>query len=95
MHEINRFSFENASEIVRIKVSIDDDGFYHISKDTFLDKGKVNVSTGLPILTAVRLDIHGNMDQQAYINWLSNALFNCAFTKTERLTEKQWMMGEG
>jgi len=95
MKEISRFSFENSSSIIRDTVLLDDDGFYHINQQVFCDKGKVDAKTGLPIPTTSREDIHGKMDQQEYINWLSKALFMSEFTTTLRPIEKQWMIGEG
>ena len=93
MKEIDRFSFENHLSITRNTVFLDDDGFYHINQQVFCDKGKIDAKTGLPIPTTSREDIHGNMDQKAYIGWLTNCLFNCAFVTADRITEKQWMMG--
>jgi hypothetical protein len=38
----------------------------------------------------IRSDIHGSMDKTAYINWLSNALFNASYENANK-AERKWL----
>lgn len=93
MKEINRFSFAHSDSLERYIVFQDEEGFYHINRYLICDPEKRDPSTLDRIVTAFRDDIHSRMNENTYINWLTNVLFNRAFVAADS-TERKWLMGE-
>jgi hypothetical protein len=89
MNEINRFVF-HVKEFgffllphdVQTIVTQDDEGLYHIHTRTIYKDGSGSKD--------FQRDIHGTMDKDAYIAWLSNALFNASHSQAEG-ENKTWL----
>jgi hypothetical protein len=90
MKEINRFSIRSRDTVVRTIVRLSNVGTYHIDQFIYEYPDKINVNTGDIDPTSSSKNIHGAMDEKAYINWLTNALFNKLYSSGGPL-EKHFM----
>lgn len=89
MDEVNRFSFNvdhygcfTFPHTIQYVITQNSDGLYHIHHKTVYPDGSEADS--------YTTDIHGAMDKDAYINWLTNALFNASH-KQATPEQKIWL----
>jgi hypothetical protein len=84
MQEVNRFSNSFNNTTYRTVVWLDGNGFFHIDQTIIGLGGNIKED---------RKDIHGKMDKDAYIAWLTNALFSKSYSNSSQ-DERIWLMGE-
>ena len=67
---------------IRSTIHRDDEGNYHIDRTIILDNA-----------ITTQADIHGPMSTDAYIAWLTNALFNASYMASSK-EDRKWMLND-